>query len=69
MNPREGERILAQLAGRIQESPLGPDGIGMNYGLYFTGGEPFLNPDLLLRLTWMAHQLGIPSTFVETNCF
>jgi len=43
--------------------------MGVNQGLHFTGGEPFLNFGLLLELTAMAHRLGIPSTFVETNCF
>jgi len=35
----------------------------------FTGGEPFLNFRLLLKVTEKAHELKIPSTFVETNCF
>jgi len=63
------EKILAQLSGKIKGSPLGPDSIGINYGLHFTGGEPFLNFDLLLKAVKTAHELRIPSTFVETNCF
>lgn len=63
------DRLLRQLAATIQGSPHGPDQIGINYGLHFTGGEPFLNFDLLLALTRRAHALHIPSTFVETNCF
>ena len=43
--------------------------IGVNWGLHFTGGEPFLNFNLLLELVRLAGELGIPSTFVETNCF
>ena len=43
--------------------------LGVNSGIHFTGGEPFLNFDLLLNLTEIAHKLGIPSIFVETNCF
>jgi hypothetical protein len=62
-------RILTQLSGKIQPSPLGPDRIGINYGLHFTGGEPFLNFELLVKATEMADELGIPSTFVETNSF
>jgi len=62
-------KILAQLHDKIQPSPLGPHKIAINYGLYFTGGEPFLNFDLLLRAVEMAYEIGIPSTFVETNCF
>ena len=63
------ERILTQLSGRIQGSPLGTDKIGVNYGVHFTGGEPFLNFDLLLKVVGIAHELEIPSTFVETNSF
>jgi hypothetical protein len=60
---------LTQLAGRIKASPYGPDSIDLNSGLHLTGGEPFLNFDLLLRATEIAHELGVPSTFVETNCY
>ncbi len=62
------QNYLSQLAGRIRPGPLGPDSVDLNSGLHFTGGEPFLNFDLLLRATEIAHELGIPSTFVETNC-
>jgi hypothetical protein len=62
------ERGLAQLAGKIQPSPWGAQAIGLNHGLHFTGGEPFLNLKLLVRAVEMAEELGIPSTFVETNC-
>ncbi|MBO3799945.1 MAG: hypothetical protein FGF52_02665 [Candidatus Brockarchaeota archaeon] len=61
--------ILKQLALRIKPSPYGSESIGVNYGLHFTGGEPFLNYDLLLDAVKTANDLGIPSTFVETNCF
>ncbi|MGC8878066.1 MAG: radical SAM protein [Anaerolineae bacterium] len=40
----------------------------MSHGLHFTGGEPFLNFNLLVSATQMAEELDIPSTFVETNC-
>lgn len=60
-------RILTELSATIQASPFGPDRIGINYGLHFTGGEPFLNFELLSRAVEMAEGLGIPSTFVETN--
>ena len=62
-------KILAQMAGIIEPSPYGPDNINLNYGLHFTGGEPFLNFDLLCEAVEMAEELNIPSTFVETNCF
>ena len=62
------ETVLSQLAGRIQPSPWGERTISLNYGLHFTGGEPFMNFELLLQAVEMAVGLGIPSTFVETNC-
>ena len=63
------EKGLSQLAGRIEPSPWGEGTISLNYGLYFTGGEPFLNFELLLKAVQIADELRIPSTFVETNCF
>ena len=69
ISKEDAERVLTGLAGRIQESPFGPDGIGINAGLHFTGGEPFLNLNLLTELIRTAHRLKIPSTFVETSCF
>jgi hypothetical protein len=62
------ERTLEQLARTIRPSPGGPDAIGVNDGLHFTGGEPFLNFRLLCAAVEIAAALGIPSTFVETNC-
>lgn len=59
---------LSQLSDRIKASPLGPDHIDLNWGLHFTGGEPFLNFDLLLKAIRIANDLGIPSTFAETSC-
>jgi len=63
------EDCLAQLAGKIKPSPSGYQGVSLNYGLHFTGGEPFLNFELLLKAVEIANKLKIPSTFVETNCF
>lgn len=63
------KRTLKYLSGRIEASPLGPEAIGINCGLHFTGGEPFLNFELLLKGVHWAEKLGIPSTFVETNCY
>jgi hypothetical protein len=62
-------RVLSQLSGRIKPSPYGSGRVSLNYGLHFTGGEPFLNFDLLLRAVAIANELKIPSTFVETNCY
>ena len=62
-------QLLHQLAGKIEPAPYGPGSVGLNHGLHFTGGEPFLDFDLLLEGTKMADELGIPSTFVETNCY
>lgn len=61
--------ILNGLTGKIQPSPYGPDHMSLNHGLHFTGGEPFLNFELLCDAVEMAEALGIPSTFVETNCY
>lgn len=61
--------LLSLLADKIQPSPWGAHTISLNYGLHFTGGEPFLNYDLLLKAVQMAEEHEIPSTFVETNCF
>jgi len=69
ISEEDAEKILTQLADKIQGSPFGSDRIGVNYGIHFTGGEPFLNFGLLLELSKIAHELEIPSTFVETNCF
>ncbi|MDI6641140.1 MAG: 4Fe-4S cluster-binding domain-containing protein [Elusimicrobiota bacterium] len=69
LTEEDAEKILTLLSTRFQASPLGPDKIGVNCGLHFTGGEPFLNFHLLLILTRITHKLSIPSTFVETNCF
>jgi len=69
LSERDVEKILNQLADKIKPSPFGQDEVGINYGLHFTGGEPFLNFDLLLKIVEMANGYGIPSTFVETNCF
>jgi len=61
--------ILNQLSGKIEPSPYGPDRVSLNYGVHFTGGEPFLNFELLVKAVEIATELRIPSTFVETNCY
>lgn len=61
--------ILSGLAHKIKSSPWGPQTVSLNYGLHFTGGEPFLNFELLLKAVEIAHELKIPSSFVETNCY
>jgi hypothetical protein len=63
------EAGLSVLARYIQPSPWGKEVISLNHGLHFTGGEPFLNYTLLLTATEIASELGIPSLFVETNCY
>ena len=63
------EKGLSQLAGKIQPSPYGPDNVGLSHGLHFSGGEPFLNFELLLKAVKIADELDIPSIFVETNCY
>jgi hypothetical protein len=68
MSKSDLEKTLSQLAGKIQPSPYGADTISLSHGLHFSGGEPFLNFDLLCQAVEIAHELKIPSTFVETNC-
>jgi len=63
------EQILGQLAGKILPAPHGRETTSLNHGLHFTGGEPFVNFPLLCRAVDLATQLGIPSTFVETNAY
>mgnify|MGYP001813384097 FL=1 len=65
----DAELVLAQLADKMRGKYPFPGQVGVNDGVHFTGGEPFLNFELLLRLTAMAKGLGIPTTFVETNGF
>lgn len=60
---------LSLLSGKISGSPWGNEYMSLNHGLHFTGGEPFLNYDLLLKAVEIANEHKIPSTFVETNCF
>ncbi len=62
-------KILSQLSGKIASAPGGRSRVGINYGLHFTGGEPFLNYRLLLRAVELAKEYDMPSVFVETNSF
>ncbi|MEM2866613.1 MAG: radical SAM protein [Candidatus Hadarchaeales archaeon] len=76
-SPRRGEnwidpvgarKVLTKLASSFREQyPPGFSRVGVNLGLHFTGGEPFLNFPLLRMLVGMAKGLEIPATFVETN--
>ncbi|MEN2975436.1 MAG: radical SAM protein [Candidatus Caldarchaeales archaeon] len=63
------EKIIVQLSDKILPPPSGFSRVGVNYGLHFTGGEPFLNYPLLLEAIKTAKDYGIPSIFVETNSF
>ena len=69
ISEKDLEEILTQLSYTIQESPYGPENVSLNYGIHFTGGEPFLNYDILLKTVEISNALNIPSTFVETNCY
>lgn len=69
ISPEDLEKILQQLSGKIISNVHGPRTTGLSYGLHFTGGEPFLNFELLCLAMEIADKLRIPSTFVETNCF
>lgn len=63
------EKILKNLSSYILPDIYGPSSVGLNSGLHFTGGEPFLNFELLCKAIEIADKLKIPSIFVETNCF
>jgi MoaA/NifB/PqqE/SkfB family radical SAM enzyme len=66
----DAEKVLTQLSKAFKKNYHGGYSLlGVNLGLHFTGGEPFLNFKLLLDLVKRAHMIGFPSTFVETNCF
>ena len=66
----DAEKILRNLSRIFKKRyPEGYEEVGVNLGLHFTGGEPFLNFDLLLDLVRIADKLRMPSMFVETNCF
>ncbi len=72
---KDAEMILSNTA-RIFEQvypestySIKRDQISFDYGIHFTGGEPFLNFKLLVRLAETAFRFNIPSPFVETNCF
>lgn len=70
ISKKNAKIILSQLSDIFNKIyPSKSDSIGFNYGLHFTGGEPFLNFNLLVKLAKMAKELNIPSVFVETNCF
>ncbi|MFQ5593291.1 MAG: radical SAM protein [Anaerolineae bacterium] len=69
VSEEDAEQVLTQLARAMHGKYPDPERVGVNDGLHFTGGEPFLNFDLLLRLTEMARRLDIPGLFVETNGF
>ena len=62
------DHILRHLASTIQGNPDMPS-LGINVGLHFTGGEPFLNYPLLLEAVSKARYYRIPARFVETNGF
>ena len=66
---RELSAILEVIAPYIAPAPGGSDCVGINYGLHFTGGEPFLNYPLLEEGLEAAAELEIPSVFIETNGF
>ncbi|MFX0170887.1 MAG: radical SAM protein [Candidatus Hodarchaeota archaeon] len=69
INEKDLELILEKISGFIAPSPYGSENVSLNHGLHITGGEPFLNYNLLLNSIQIANELQIPSLFVETNCY
>lgn len=54
---------LKILSKMIKRSPF----LSFNYGIHFSGGEPSLNFDLLLKAIEMAKSMGFSPILVETN--
>lgn len=69
MTEEQLDKLFGRLAPHIIQSHYGPENISLNHGLHLSGGEPFLNYDLLLKGVDLTKEHGIPSVFVETNCF
>ena len=61
--------ILTQLAGKLRSKYVDSGGVGVNQGIHFTGGEPFLNFDLLLEVAAIAHRLGFEDEFYFSKVF
>jgi hypothetical protein len=69
MKEKDLYHLLYQLSPWIAPSMQGGEYIGINAGIHFTGGEPFLNFDLLSEGVRMSKELNIPSVFAETNSY
>jgi len=69
ISEKDLEIILEKLSEFIKPSPYGSENVSLNYGLHITGGEPFLNYNILLKSIQLGNELKIPSLFVETNCY
>jgi len=67
MKEKDLYRLLYNLSPKVEASMFGSSHIGVNSGIHFSGGEPFLNFELLTEGIRMAKELDIPSIFVETN--
>jgi len=61
INREDAEKILCNLSRAFRKVySEGYAEVGVNLGLHFTGGEPFLNFNLLLDLVKPASRLEIP---------
>ena len=69
MEEKDLYQLLYNLSPWIAPSMYGRNHIGLNSGIHFTGGEPFLNFELLCEGIKISKELNIPSVFVETNSF
>ena len=67
MKEKDLYQLLYNLSPWVEPSMFGSSHIGVNSGIHFSGGEPFLNFGLLAEGVRMAKELDIPSVFVETN--
>ena len=69
LSVEDGEQVLEQLAQAMHGKYPTPGRIGVNTGVHLSGGEPFLNFELLLQLAEAARRVGVPATFAETSAF
>jgi hypothetical protein len=69
LSEEDARLLLGQLAAKTRDKAPSSGRVNLNYGVHYTGGEPFLKNDLLLKMVQMGRELGLRSTFVETNCF
>lgn len=69
MTEQQLDSLFRYISKYTVPAPYGPEDISLNHGIHLSGGDPFLNYELLLKAVDLAKEYEIPSVFVETNCF